>query len=230
MEPLLPHPAEFKHRLAIDLALQHPALSTDPRILCRAAQTCKAWQQAVQQCNACNTVVVLGPAISLQQVCSFKRWLFQHPGLLKSLTANVCYVRHQEHHAEAVLALLQQAMQQALWTPAAAAAAAPPPAAGNKTQQTDGQQLHRQQQQQQQLRIASFTSNLPGAPSMLAALSGRHLTHLDLQLQCGSCKACKACNTADGPWLAAALPQLTGLQELHLKACCYMSGSCLVAI
>jgi hypothetical protein len=43
--------------LAVSIALSHPALSTEPRVLCAAARTCRARRQAVQQCSACNTAV-----------------------------------------------------------------------------------------------------------------------------------------------------------------------------
>uniref|UniRef100_A0A383VVN3 Uncharacterized protein n=1 Tax=Tetradesmus obliquus TaxID=3088 RepID=A0A383VVN3_TETOB len=125
MEPLQPTATAFRHGLALELALQHLALSTDPRILCTAAQACKAWQQAVQQCSACNTVVVLGPTVSLQQACSFKRWLCKHSGLVKSFSASLQAGSGQDAcHIEAVQALLQQVLEEAACMPAAATAAA----------------------------------------------------------------------------------------------------------
>jgi hypothetical protein len=70
---LLPHhPQEAASRmlLGLSIALEHPALSTDPRILCAAARACNAWREAVQQCQVCSTAVVFHPEATLQSWCS----------------------------------------------------------------------------------------------------------------------------------------------------------------
>jgi hypothetical protein len=214
---LQPQMAAVRNRLALDVALGHPALSTDPRILCAAAQACKAWQQAVQQCGACNTVVKLNTKLPLQQICSFVRWLRKHAGLVKSFTAKAAEQAPHgmdklqwQHHIDAAQLLLQQAMELAVGKPAAAfsaaAAAAAAPAAASQ-----GAVLQHTQQQQSAMRLASFSSNLPCCPSMLPALTARHLTQLDLTLL-------QNCSIDAGPQLAAALHQLSILQQLQLDA------------
>jgi hypothetical protein len=52
--------------LGLSIALEHPALSTDPRILCTAARACNAWREAVQQCQVRSTAVVFHPEATLQ--------------------------------------------------------------------------------------------------------------------------------------------------------------------
>jgi hypothetical protein len=43
--------------LAVRVALDHPALSSEQRVLCAAACVCRDWRQAVQQCGVRNTHV-----------------------------------------------------------------------------------------------------------------------------------------------------------------------------
>uniref|UniRef100_A0A383W2P3 Uncharacterized protein n=1 Tax=Tetradesmus obliquus TaxID=3088 RepID=A0A383W2P3_TETOB len=63
--------------LALSIAIDHPALSTDPQVLCAAAQACKDWREAVQLCGVCNTAVVFdaaaGPAAQLQELAAQAR-------------------------------------------------------------------------------------------------------------------------------------------------------------
>lgn len=56
--------ASARCTLALSIAVDHPALSADARILCSAACVCKGWRQAVQQCSACNTAVNIGPTFA----------------------------------------------------------------------------------------------------------------------------------------------------------------------
>jgi hypothetical protein len=55
----------------LQVALEHPALSKDPRMLCTAALVGKSWRQAVQQCGACNTAVVVDAAAPMVRLQSF---------------------------------------------------------------------------------------------------------------------------------------------------------------
>jgi hypothetical protein len=74
--------------LALSLALEHPAVITDPAVLCAAARACKAWREAVQQCSVCNTAVVLSDgrrAPTLARLSSFVQWLPKHVLLVRSM-------------------------------------------------------------------------------------------------------------------------------------------------
>lgn len=73
--------------LGLYIALEHPAASTDPRVLCAAARSCRAWREAVQQCPAHNTAVVLNTKKPVQQLQGFGQWLPKHAALVKSITA-----------------------------------------------------------------------------------------------------------------------------------------------
>jgi hypothetical protein len=72
------------------VALEHPAVSRDPRLLCTAALVSKSWRQAVQQCGACNTAVVIDAAAPTARLQSFAQWLARHAGLVKSLSMEPC--------------------------------------------------------------------------------------------------------------------------------------------
>jgi hypothetical protein len=67
----------------LSAALQHPHLSTHPQVLCSAAGVCKDWRQAVQQCSACNTAVMVDATMPLPQLHSFAQWLARHTGLFR---------------------------------------------------------------------------------------------------------------------------------------------------
>jgi hypothetical protein len=71
---------------ALSVAFMYPALSTHPQVLCAAARACKDWRQAVQQCSACNTAVVVDAAAPLPLLDSFATWLPRHARLLNSIT------------------------------------------------------------------------------------------------------------------------------------------------
>jgi hypothetical protein len=70
----------------LHVALEHPAVSTDPHLLCTAAIVSKSWRQAVQQCRACNTTVLIDAAAPMARLQSFAQWLARHAGLVKSLS------------------------------------------------------------------------------------------------------------------------------------------------
>jgi hypothetical protein len=200
--------AEGSVPAALITALEHPALSTDPAILCAAARACKAWWEAVQQRGACNTAVVLPLAAPLSRLCSFAHWLPQHAPLVKSIIIEQPLPAPWEvnglpfHlHVEAAQHLLRQAMQLAA---AASTVAAP------------GQNIATQQQQQQRLNnISSIT--MAGDAAMLRALPAHSLTSLKLyQLQ----------PTPNRSAVCAALAGLRNLRQLRLQA----SVSCLAGI
>jgi hypothetical protein len=172
-------PAADKILLAMRIAVEHMAVSTDPKVLCAAARTCKGWREAVQQCGACNTVVVLSHKNTLQQLDSLAEWLVNHAGLVRSITASKAELERsmkwstpfyivRDHLAE-VQQLLQHALQ------AAAAATAVDDTAGQ------GALAVTPQQQLQRWRLAGFSCDLTGATAMLAALPAHSLTHLHLE-------------------------------------------------
>jgi hypothetical protein len=72
----------------LHVALAHPAVSTEPKLLCKAALVSKIWRQAVQQCGACNTAVLIDAAAPMARLQSFAQWLARHAGLVKSLRAD----------------------------------------------------------------------------------------------------------------------------------------------
>jgi hypothetical protein len=170
--------------LALKLALEHPALSTHPKVLCAAACACKAWREAVQQCSACNTDVVIDLHSSLLQLRSFSSWLRNHAGLVRRISISNSYRRYTaatrihglqaEDHYRTAFGLLQQALQTVAATAAQSAAAAAGALAGQTPQQ---------QQQQQALRMSSYRSGClskPGAVGTLSALPAHSLRQLDL--------------------------------------------------
>jgi hypothetical protein len=188
--------------LGLSVALDHPAISSDPKVLCAAACACKGWREAVLQSGACNTVITLDADKTLLQHCSFMQWLAKHAPLVKSITAvrrsitsvPGCTVHglQREQHVATLQQLLQQALQ---------LAASPAPAATAQQQQ--------QQRQQRGLRLSSFTSNCLVAPGMLAALPAHSLTHLKFDVEHSK--------GLSGKVLAAALAQLSSLRHLNLE-------------
>jgi hypothetical protein len=138
---------------------------------------------------------VLDPRKPLQQLHSFGQWLPKHAALVKSITANASVASGfpaggpGDVHLEAALQLLQQALQVAAEVSISGTAVATGAAAALPASSGAGSTNSRQQQQQQLqcgLRLASFSSNLPGAPALLHVLPGHSLTHLDLQLHTGT--------------------------------------------
>uniref|UniRef100_A0A383W1I3 Uncharacterized protein n=1 Tax=Tetradesmus obliquus TaxID=3088 RepID=A0A383W1I3_TETOB len=65
---------------AFDAALEHPALSADPGVLCAAARSYKAWRDAVQQCRARNTAVVFDYKATPQRLAALASGC---PGMLR---------------------------------------------------------------------------------------------------------------------------------------------------
>jgi hypothetical protein len=203
--------AEGSVPAALIIALEHPAISSDPAILCAAADACKAWREAVQQCGACNTAVEVSLGAPLSRLCSFAHWLPQHVGLVKSINItepclgpdDVCAPQDVDGlpwhlHLEAAQHLLRQAMQLA----AAAGAAA----ASGQTIVTQQQQ---QQQQQQRLNnISSIT--MGGDAAMLRALPAHSLTSMELYRLRPT--------PPNRPAVCAALAGLSSLRQLRLQA------------
>uniref|UniRef100_A0A383VYG2 Uncharacterized protein n=1 Tax=Tetradesmus obliquus TaxID=3088 RepID=A0A383VYG2_TETOB len=196
--------AEVTFIPGLSISLGHSALTTDPQVLCAAARSGKGWKEAVEECAECNTAVVLNPAKPLQQMRSFSQWLPKHAALVKSITATTNAVDKWllQPHLAAASGLLQQALQTAAEvtnSSAAAMQASSTPAFNSST-------LAHQPQQQRGWRLASFSSDLPGAPGMLPVLPCT-LTHLCLDLQSGTAVA-ELCQ----------LSHFSRLQQLHLGA------------
>jgi hypothetical protein len=221
------------------LALEHPALGSDQRVLCAAARACKAWRAAVQQCGVSNTDVKIDLQNSLLRWGSFASWLRKHAALVRSIKiigeaelmaeyAHSPYhdeddydygysshemIRglHKGTHCRIAQQLLQQALELATSQPAAAASPAAAAAAPSSHQQ-------QQQQQQQGLQLASFSCSclaIPGALAMLAALPAHSLTHLDLTLAF-SLKRFHS-GERDVPAVAPLLQRLSSLEHLRLN-------------
>jgi hypothetical protein len=178
--------------LPLSLVLEHPAVSTDPKVLCAAACACRAWREAVRQSSVCNTAVELHIQQGLQQMQSFAAWLSMHAQLVRTISSKI-----QPQQLESVtltrcswrqLEAMGQQVRKALRGAAAAQVARTPPAATAVSAAAAGgtaatASLARlQQQQQQRWRLASFSCDLPGAAGMLAALPAHSLTHLELDL------------------------------------------------
>jgi hypothetical protein len=230
-----PQEAAARALLGLSIALDHPALSSSPQVLCAAARSCKAWREAVQQCSVHNTAVVINPRKPLEQLFSFAEWLPNHASLVRSITATAAAAfRHLDADAlssiselriNATQQLLQQALQAAAEGAKAGTASARAGAAAALSASSGAGLNNRQQQQQQQRgwRLASFSSNLPGAPDLLQLLPADSLTHLHLNLQ----PVAAAQRTSAG---LSHLARLSGLQELHLESTCTgfeLPGSCL---
>jgi hypothetical protein len=170
--------------LALSVAIDHPAFSTDQQVLCAAAQACKAWQLAVQQCGASSVDAELKLDQQLQKLHSFERWLRKHVHLVRSI--NVVDVRPVgdplvpgypapptctlRARADAAAQLMQCALEAAIVqrttaTPAAEAATAAVVATaslvkrGSVTALNVERPQQQQQQQQRGLRLASFSTD-----------------------------------------------------------------------
>jgi hypothetical protein len=137
--------SEARVLLGLSIAIDHPAFNISPQVLCAAARACKAWREAVQQCQACNTSVPLISSASpqLQQQTSFTDWLRKHAAMVSSIRiyTRTLQLRMREMRSSpdeesepeqdcVGEALLQQRMQLSSELPRgspAAAAAEPPP-------------------------------------------------------------------------------------------------------
>jgi hypothetical protein len=211
--------------LGLPIALHHTALNTDYTVLCRAAQVCKCWRAAVQQCAARDLKVELNTSASPAHLRGFPDWLSKHACFVSSITAavpdwkaeyagNIQPVdaeRWQGHFLDVEVLLLQALLlaaapaDTAVLNPAAAAAAAAV------------------LPEQQGLQLSSFATGLPGA-ALLAALPAHSLTKLELAY---------ADNTAvDGPALSAALARLSNLRQLSIISDMHdnLPGSCLEGV
>jgi hypothetical protein len=123
--------------LAISVALQHPALSTNPHTLCAAARVCRDWRRAVHQSGARNTVVHLNLGLrpgaqttdsaDIDKACSFASWMCKHGPLVRSITVDAAPASStptwHDHHMIA-MQLLHSAMQLATADPSTAAGGA----------------------------------------------------------------------------------------------------------
>uniref|UniRef100_A0A383W8V2 F-box domain-containing protein n=1 Tax=Tetradesmus obliquus TaxID=3088 RepID=A0A383W8V2_TETOB len=204
------------------IALEHPAVSSSPQLLCAVARSCRAWRQAVQQCRACHTAVVFKREKLLQQLHSFAQWLPKHAALVKSITATAAINnRGLLEREQFPLATAQQLLQQALQAAAgvadagcdaagADAAAAAQPASSDVGSYNSTQHDQQQQQQQHGWRLASFSSDLPGVSTLLQLLPSHSLAHLHLVLE----------EPADLSQLA----RLSSLQQLHLQGNHFMGS------
>jgi hypothetical protein len=223
--------------LGLSIALDNPAFSTDVKVLCAAAQACKAWQEAVRDCRACNSVVVLGPGAPVHQLRSFASWFVDHMQLVRSLTSTARHSTLPDHrtpegmselidsvmHEVTATRLLQSALQLSL-VPAAystTCAAAAEPSAEPHADDAAGT---RQQQQQMQhlLRLSSFSSDHLNSAAALSALPAQHLTKLELHVPA---------ETSSPGSLPDLLARLSNLQELHLVSKSeQVPSSCLAGI
>jgi hypothetical protein len=181
---------------ALSIALAHAALSSDVKVLCAAAGTCKTWRDTVQQCCAGSIHIELHDA-PVPQLQSLAKWLRANAVLLRSMVLQgVKYNRWETEEAAAWKAIpqqLAQALQQSAATTASSAAAAASTS---------------RQQQQQGLKLAEFTRFL-GSAAALAALPVHSLTQLDLSWGSGG--------STSGPTLSKALVRLSNLQRLRLR-------------
>jgi hypothetical protein len=229
--------------LALPIALEHPAVSTNPQVLCAAARACKAWREAVQQSSVCNTVVVLNKKSSIPQLRSFAAWLPKHAQLVRSIHADVYLnmfgVVNRDQECVAMGQQLQEALQAAAAATAAAAAAqgavAQPlpaalsaaeaaPATGSSATDTALAAPYCQQHLQR-WRLASFSCNVQGAAGMLDALPAHSLTHLELGLAHSRETSLKE--------LLAGLVRLSSLQlklAMFTQVCDSISDSCLTCL
>jgi hypothetical protein len=223
--------------LALSIAIDHPAFSAYQQVLCAAAQACKAWQLAVQQCGVSSTDAVMKLDNQLQKLHSFASWLHKHMHVVRSISVfdvrplgeppmkgypapSTCTRRDRADAAAQLLQLASEAAaaQRATATtppPQAAAAAAVSAAPVNRGTATLLEVP--QQQQQRGLRLASFSTDCLLTPGLLAALPAYSLTRLDLNLQLGlEYENVDNETWLDGPAVAAALAQLSSLRELRI--------------
>uniref|UniRef100_A0A383VKY4 Uncharacterized protein n=1 Tax=Tetradesmus obliquus TaxID=3088 RepID=A0A383VKY4_TETOB len=230
------------------VALEHQYLSSQPQVLCSAARVCKNWRQAVQQCGACNSAVVLDATAPLPQLSSFAQWLDRHAALVRGITfervsssASTIHGLPRDAHLQAAQELLllsfhaaaqQQAADGASAAPAPAAAAAPPAAAAAAAAAdaslaaaggaaADSGMHGTCQQLQQGLMLHSFSCCLPNAVDMLAVLDPQRLADVTLELDDDS---------TESSALSAARLRLSSLQRLHIYSLKAERGSALTAL
>jgi hypothetical protein len=160
---------------------------------------------------------LLGPNASPQQLVGFGNWLVKHSMHVCSISISLKELPvDQDVHGgplqdvhgmpwQRYLDLTQQLLP--LTMRAVSAAQLQPPAAA--LQDSNGQQ---QRQQQRSWRLASFSSDLPGAADLLPLLPAYSLTYLSLDLQHEKAVA------ADSSALSSALAGLRNLQFLRLSS------------
>jgi hypothetical protein len=204
--------------LGLSVAFAHRSISSHHKLLCAAALACKAWNVAVQQCRACNTVITINTTAPLPWFCSFARWLPKHAPLVKSITSNdsnSCCVEYEvygldwQSHLEAAQQILQQALQLAAAPALVAARLSAAAVAGHSAAPPAPQQ------QLQGLQLVSFDSDWLVAPAVLAALPAHSLTSLNLDLDFTAAKTPVGLGV-NGMAVAAALARLSSLQHLCL--------------
>jgi hypothetical protein len=187
------------------------------------ACTCKSWQEAEQHCSARSLHVQLqGKAARSLKLCSFASWLPKHAALVNSIAIGnvtpdeyVRFVGAQPPAAEVSAAEeLRQALQLAALRPALGDTHVAPSSAANQLASSA---------QQGALRLASLSSDLPGAAGLLAALPAHSLTRLELGLE-------RSGSSGSSSALSAALAQLSNLQQLHISGGHDSHGSCLAGI
>jgi hypothetical protein len=174
--------------MGLYIAIDHPAFSSSPQIMCAAAPVCKAWREAVQQCSVCNMTVIYNPLLLLQQPHSFVQWLPKHAALVKHIAGITEVCENQDTDEEPWVSeaagaqqLLQEALQAAADMPELGTAAA---AAGLAT--AEEAPVAVPQWQQLGWRLSGFSSDLPAAPTLLSVLPAHSLTRLELGLQFGT--------------------------------------------
>jgi hypothetical protein len=138
--------------------------------------------------------VLLNAAAPMPCLQSFAQWLARHAGLVKSISMKPPWSHIKDidglpykAHLAAAQDLLQLSIQAAGAPPAESmrwSTPSPAAAAAAATTVTDGIQegsSQQQQQQQQGLRLRNFSSSLPKAVDVLAALQVQHLTRVELR-------------------------------------------------
>uniref|UniRef100_A0A383VYM6 Uncharacterized protein n=1 Tax=Tetradesmus obliquus TaxID=3088 RepID=A0A383VYM6_TETOB len=232
--------------LALPIVVEHPAISSSPKILCAAACVCKYWQQGVQQCAACNTDVhlrlsssssssstlctsVAGASQLLPKMAGFGSWLAKHGLLVRSLTLDG-WPNADADTTAGVIEAAVQLVRTGMLSAAAACYVYPVTAieASAATESTAGAEEKaaaaiaarcsgpQQQQQQPWLRLSSFSSDAAWAVGLLPVLPAHSLTRLELDLKPGW-PAHAGAAAGDAAALIAALPRLGGLQQLLLR-------------
>jgi hypothetical protein len=223
----------------LSIALKHPYLSADPRVLCAVACVCRDWREAARQCDARNTHVQLfvrqvalpnhtwhGMSVALppgdDQLISFASWLMRHAALVKSMAISTKQTPAAVQFS-ADSARVMQRVQAAMLTTAAVAATAAAGALG-----ADGaQQQPAAAQQQAGLQLASLELDpctSMSAVNLLATMAALpHTQHSLTQLSLSDGRLCQD----NAAVLSAALPRLTRLEQLKASSLPY---TCLAAL
>jgi hypothetical protein len=167
--------------------------------------------------------VILGPNPSTQQLASFAYWLYRHAAHVHSISISLRDLAYNEKtvHGLPWQRYLDAAGQVLLLAMRAVSGAPLHPAL--PTLRVSPEQ---QQRLQRAWRLASFSSDLPGAAGLLPFLPAHSLTHLTLDLQHDT--------AVDGAALSGALAHLSSLQFLCLHSHCMektaVPASCLAGI